>query len=234
MLMTGKIGSSAIVNEDINRFFSAIKDIDWTDNNIYKPAKICEVKPTFEVNSNQSSYSQAFQSKSGLFDQFIIEDNSNHLSDFQAYKSDIDDRMAKNLEKINTQKKDFILNILNTDGVDENSDKHTILEAIRINMVKIITNTKLKEKLGNYVNSLDNSNQFNNVNSNNMNFNNQQLGSGNNYNNAGVNNQFGNQGAMNNPAMFQGQYSNNYNNMNNNMNNNNNYNNNYQYSNQFK
>jgi hypothetical protein len=170
--MTGKIGGSLIVNEDINKFFSAIKDIDWTDNNIYKPAKFCEVKPTFTINSNHS-YSQGFQTKATTFDQYLIEDNSNHLNDFKAYKSDIDDRMGKVIEKISTQKNDF-LQLLGVDGLDETSDKSKILEAIKTNMSRIINNTKLKDKLGNLVALMENQNNQINMNMNINNVNNMQ------------------------------------------------------------
>ena len=164
MIMMGKIGGSVIVNEDINKFFSSIKDIDWTDNNIYKPAKICEVKPTFTVNLNHSE-DKGFQSKISLFDQFLIEDNSNHLNDFKAYKSDFVDRMMKFNEKIVTQKSDF-LQFIGIDGVDEKTDKMKILEAININISNIINNSKLKDKIGNLVMAMEqsntNSNQPNN------------------------------------------------------------------------
>jgi hypothetical protein len=156
MIMMGKIGGSVIVNEDINKFFSSIKDIDWTDNNIYKPAKICEVKPTFTVNSNHSE-DKGFQSKISLFDQFLIEDNSNHLNDFKAYKSDFEDRMMKINEKIVTQKSDF-LQFIGIDGVDEKSDKMKILEAINNNMSNIINNSKLKDKISNLVMAMEQSN----------------------------------------------------------------------------
>ena len=156
MIMMGKIGGSVIVNEDINKFFSSIKDIDWTDNNIYKPAKICEVKPTFTVNLNHSE-DKGFQSKISLFDQFLIEDNSNHLNDFKAYKSDFVDRMMKFNEKIVTQKSDF-LQFIGIDGVDEKTDKMKILEAININISNIINNSKLKDKIGNLVMAMEQSN----------------------------------------------------------------------------
>jgi len=176
MLMMGKIGGSVIVNEDINKFFAAIKDIDWTDNNLYKPAKICEVKPTFTVNSTHSC-NQGFQSKLSMFDQFLIEDNSNHLNDFRAYKNDFDDRIIKINEKINTQKNDF-LQILAVDGIDEKTDKSKTLEALKNNLSRIILNTKLKDKIGNLVSNQDQNNtnvNFPNVNQNmnNMGFGNQ-------------------------------------------------------------
>lgn len=171
MTMMGKIGGSVIVNEDINKFFSSIKDIDWTDNNIYKPAKICDIKPTFAINSNHSA-DKGFQSKVSLFDQFLIEDNSNHLNDFKTYRSDFEDRMMKINEKISTQKYDF-LQFLAVDKIDEKSDKSKILEAIKTNMSKIVSNSKLKDKIGSLVLALEQSNSNLNQPSNYQNMNNQ-------------------------------------------------------------
>lgn len=162
MFMMGKIGGSVIVNEDINKFFSSIKDIDWTDNNIYKPAKICEVKPTFTVNSNHSQ-DKGFQSKISLFDQFLIEDNSNHLNDFKTYKNDFENRMIIINEKITTQKNDF-LQFIGADGVDEKSDKSKILEAIKTNLSKIVSNSKLKDKIGGLVLAMEQGNVNPNMN----------------------------------------------------------------------
>ena len=162
MFMMGKIGGSVIVNEDINKFFSSIKDIDWTDNNIYKPAKICEVKPTFTVNSNHSQ-DKGFQSKISLFDQFLIEDNSNHLNDFKTYKNDFENRMIIINEKITTQKNDF-LQFIGADGVDEKSDKSKILEAIKTNLSKIVSNSKLKDKIGGLVLAMEQGNVNPNLN----------------------------------------------------------------------
>lgn len=193
LFMMGKIGGSVIVNEDINKFFSSIKDIDWTDNNIYKPAKICEVKPTFAINSNHSQ-DKGFQSKISLFDQFLIEDNSNHLNDFQAYKSDFEDRMVKINEKITTQKNDF-LQFIGVDGIDEKSDKTKILEAIKTNLSKIVSNSKLKDKIGNFFIAIEHSNQ--NVN---------QPNAFQNMNNPGFNMQQQQPNYMNNPNYMQQNY----------------------------
>ncbi len=222
MLMVGKIGGSVIVNEDINKFFSAIKDIDWTDNNIYKPAKICEVKPTFSINSNHS-YSQGYQSKISMFDQLLIEDNSNHLNDFRAYESDFDDRMIKINEKINTQKKDFI-QLVSLEGIDEKADKSKILEAIKNNLSRIVNNTKLKDKVGNLMNAMEQANTIPNnpniyQNINNLGYPNQQQNFINNPNFIQPNNFNQNPNMMNNQQRMsfnqpQGNF-NNFNNMNN-------------------
>lgn len=196
MFMSGKIGGSVIVNEDINKFFSSIKDIDWTDNNIYKPAKICEVKPTFAVNSSHSQ-DKGFQSKISLFDQFLIEDNSNHLNDFKTYRSDFEDRMIKINEKIATQKNDF-LQFLATDGIDEKSDKTKVLEAIKTNLSRLVVNSKLKDKIGNLVSAMDQSNVNANININQPNPNQ-------NTNNLGFVNQQQQPNYMNNPNYMQQQ-----------------------------
>lgn len=221
IFMTAKIGGSAIVNEDINKFFAEIKDIDWTDNNIYKPAKICEVKPTFTINNNHS-YAGGYQSKISLFDQFLIEDNSNHLNDFRAYKNDYDDRMTKVNEKINTQKNDFI-QLLSSEGIDDLSDKQKILDGIRKNISKIISNTKLKDKLGHLANSIE-QNNMNMNNANNMNnipFQNQPINYMNNQNFMNQNQFMPNPGMINNPNQQQWMNYNNQGNFNNNFNMNN-------------
>jgi hypothetical protein len=193
LMLTGRIGGSVIVNEDINKFFDQIKDLDWTDNNIYKPAKIVDVKPTFSVNLNSHNQGH-FQSKLGFFDQFLIEDNSNHLNDFKTYKNDVENKLIRSTDRIITQKDEFLQSI-KLEGIDDSAKKSQILEAIKQNLSFIVNNnSKLKEKIGSLVNSIEtqntqnnqgnyNNNSYNNMSSNNFNnnFNNNQMGRGNQY-----------------------------------------------------
>ncbi len=221
MLLTGRIGGKVIVNEDINKFFDQIKDLDWTDNNIYKPAKICEVKPTFSVNARNPNQGH-FQSKLGFFNQYLIEDNSNHLNDFRTYKSDVENKYIRINDKISSQKNTFLNNI-NLNGINDSSSKSDILEGIKNNLSQIVNNSKLKEKIGNLVIALENQSQNVNLNQGN-NFNN----NNNMNNNFNVNNNFGyNQQQNNFMGMNQGfnnfpNFNNNNMNMNTNMNMNNN------------
>ena len=179
MMLTGRIGGKVIVNEDINKFFEGIKDIDWTDNIIYKPAKICEVKPTFSTN-NDKSHQIPFQSKLPFFDQYLIEENSNHLNDFKTYRNDVEDKITRVNDRITSQKSEF-LQMLNMDSLDESSKKQEILEGIKMNLARIINNSKLKDRLGHLVNSMENQQRAssggfnpNTTNQMNMNYNNQQ------------------------------------------------------------
>jgi len=210
MMLTGRIGGKVIVNEDINKFFDQIKDLDWTDNNIYKPAKITQVKPTFSTNQTNQGH---FQSKLGFFDQYLIEDNSNHLNDFKTYKNDVESKYIRVNDRITTQKNDF-LQLINVDGINDASKKSEILEGIKNNLSQIVNNSKLKEKIGNLVNAMENQNQ-NSMNSYGNNNNQQQNNYMNNNQNQGYNfNQMGmNQGFNNNMNM-------NMNNTNRNQNNN--------------
>lgn len=211
MMLTGRIGGKVIVNADINVFFDQIKDLDWTDNNIYKPAKICEVKPTFSVNPRNISNQGNFQSKLGLFNQYLIEDNSTHLNDFKTYKNDLESKYTKINDKISSQKTTF-LNTININGVNELSSKADILEGIKSNLLQIVNNSKLKEKIGNLVNAMENQNQNQNQGNNNN------QGSFNNNNN--MNNNFGVGGFNQQNNNYMGnQGFNNFGGFNNNMNN---------------
>ena len=201
MMLTGKIGEKVIVNEDITKFFDQIKDISWTDNNIYKPAKICEVTPTFSDNRG-NPHQGHFQSKLGFFDQYLIEDNSNHLNDFKTYKNEVEAKLTRVNDRINTQKNDFLQMI---DGVDDSTKKPQILEGIKNNLSNIVNNSKLKDRIGHLVNAMENQGKSS---GNTNTYNNQNPNQGNIPNNTNTN--YGNQqGYMNQP-----QYSNQQNNMN--------------------
>lgn len=229
MMLTGRIGGKMIVNDDINNFFEQIKDLDWTDNNIYKPAKIVEVKPTFSVEQHNSNQGH-FQSKLGFFDQFLVEDNSNHLNDFKTYKNDVESKRIRVSDRINSQKDEFLQSI-NLDGVDDSSKKSEILDSIKNNLSQVVNNNnKLKEKIGSLVNMMDSQNNQNNQNQsnqgnqfnqgNNSNFNNNFGMNNNNFgmnnNNFGMNNNnFGmNNNNFNNQMGRGSQYGFNNNNMN--------------------
>jgi len=221
MMMTGRIGGKVIVNEDINKFFDQIKDLDWTDNNIYKPAKICSVKPTFSVGEKNSQQGH-FQSKLGFFEQYLIEDNSNHLNDFKTYKNDVESKHSRVNDRILSQKNEF-MQMINLDGVDDSAKQSQILEGIKNNLAQIVNNSSLKNKIGSLVNAMENQNQNQNPNQNaNANVNPNVPNQGNNNN---MNNNFGNnqQNQFNNNNNFNNQmggFNNNNNGFNNNFGNN--------------
>ena len=217
MMMTGRIGGKVIVNEDINKFFDQIKDLDWTDNNIYKPAKICSVKPTFSVGEKNSQQGH-FQSKLGFFEQYLIEDNSNHLNDFKTYKNDVESKHSRVNDRILSQKNEF-MQMINLDGVDDSAKQSQILEGIKNNLAQIVNNSSLKNKIGSLVNAMENQNPNQNANAN-INPNVANQGNNNNMNNNFGNNQ---QNQFNNNNNFNNQmggFNNNNNGFNNNFGNN--------------
>jgi protease II len=159
MVISGRIGTRDIAREDIGSFISSMKDFEWTANNLYKPAKICEVKPTFIQNTEIKNQ---YQAKQINFDLFLIEENQ-HLTDFHQYKADIEDRKKQMHEKIEIKKKDFIANFFPNESVDVN-DKKSIINLIKANKSKLIQNSNLNSKLSTYVNSLNAPQNFNKFN----------------------------------------------------------------------
>jgi hypothetical protein len=150
LIISGKFGNKEIVREDLNTFMSSIKDFEWTDNNIYKSAKSVEIRPTFVVNQSDNN-TNSFQSNLASIDQFYLEEN-NHLRDFQQYKTDCDSRKVQLQDKILQKKKDFLAAFFAYDEkVNEASEKKDLIDAIKMNKVKIIENSHLKEKLEKYI-----------------------------------------------------------------------------------
>ena len=149
LIIAGRFGNKDIAREDLNTFMSSIKDFEWTDNNIYKPAKMVEIKPTFVV--SQTDNSSSFQSNLANIDQLYLEEN-NHIKDFQQYKTDCDSRRVQLQDKILQKKKDFIDTYFQyNEKINESSDKKDLVDAIKLNKIKIIENSALKEKLEKYI-----------------------------------------------------------------------------------
>ena len=109
LFIAGKIGTKDIAREDLNTFLSSIKDFEWTDNNIYKPAKVIEVNPMFAMQSSYDNKASNYQSKNINFDVFYVEENP-HLQNFQEYRLDIENRRTQMQDKIIQKKKEFIDN----------------------------------------------------------------------------------------------------------------------------
>ena len=150
LIIAGKIGNKEIAREDLNTFMSSIKDFEWTDNNIYKSAKFLEIKPTFVITQSDNN-SNSFQSNLASIDQFYLEEN-NTLRDFQQYKSDCESRKVQLQDRILQKKKDFIAAYFAYDEkLNEASEKRDLVDAIKLNKVKIIENSILKEKLEKYI-----------------------------------------------------------------------------------
>jgi hypothetical protein len=148
LFITGKIGNKEIAKEDLSTFLAGIKDFEWTDNNIYKSAKVVEVKPTFL--HTESTSSPHYQNKNINFDVFYLDQNP-HLQNFEQYKSDIENRRTQIQDKIAQKNKEFIENFFSGENLSENPDKKELLEAIRKNKIKIIQNSNLNSKLGRFI-----------------------------------------------------------------------------------
>lgn len=152
--ISGKIGNKEIAREEINSFLSSVKEFEWTDNALYKPAKVVEVKP-INISLKSNIREAGYQPKNINLDQFKIQENQ-RLADFQQYKADLEDRKNAQQEKITQKKQEFLNNFFpNEHVVTENSDKKEFLELIKENKVKLILNTpNLDSKLGKYVSYL--------------------------------------------------------------------------------
>jgi len=161
LLICGKIGNKEIVREDLNTFLSSIKDFEWTDNNIYKPAKVVDVKPLINLSKN-NSYDRMngyYQSKNVNFDVFYVEENS-RLNDFQQYKLDIESRRTQMQDKILQKKKEFLNNFLPGENINESSEKKEIMETILNNRTKIIMNSDLNLKLAKFIGHLNSQKKY--------------------------------------------------------------------------
>lgn len=149
LIIAGRFGNKDIAREDLNTFMSSIKDFDWTDNNIYKPAKMIEIKPSFAITQTDNNIS--FQSNLSSIDQLLLEEN-NHIKDFKQYKADCDSRRVQLQDKILQKKKDFIDTYFQyNEKINESSEKKDLIDAVKLNKVKIIENSFLKEKLEKYI-----------------------------------------------------------------------------------
>src|SRR4051812_43845680 len=87
MNISGKIGNKEIANENVGHFIQSVKEFEWTGNQIYKPAKVCDIRPTFVKSSSESR--DHYQPKQINFDLFLVDENK-HLANFEQYKSDIE------------------------------------------------------------------------------------------------------------------------------------------------
>jgi hypothetical protein len=160
MVISGRIGNKEIAAEHLDNFMTHVKENDWTSNNIYKTAKVCDIRPTFI--KPQSEGKELYQPKSIDFSVFAIEENK-YLANFQQYKSDIEDRKKQLLDKIEIKRKDFIVNYFPND-LKDTDDKKAIINQLKFSKAKVIQNSNLSTKLGNYLNYLNNSQQnFNNT-----------------------------------------------------------------------
>ena len=154
MYISGRIGNKEIAKDDIQHFVQSIKDFEWTANNIYKPAKVVDVKPTFYKGNNFNEDNYIPQSLN-LNEQFQIEESS-HLYDFQQYKTQCEDRKFQQLSHIAQQRNDFIKNFFPNGNLSEDSEKKEIIDQIKLNLTKIVLNSNLNSKLGNYIGYLNN------------------------------------------------------------------------------
>lgn len=157
MMICGKIGNKEIAKDDISHFVSSVKDFEWTANNIYKPAKVVEVKPTF---SNPKQSENPYQPHQAKIDSFLVEE-TNHLADFQQYKSQCEDRKYQQIGNIAQQRNDFIKNYFPLDNLSEDSEKTEIIAHIKMNKSKIVMNSNLNSKLGNYIGYLNSQQNLN-------------------------------------------------------------------------
>jgi hypothetical protein len=146
-IIQGGIGNKQIVKEDLNTFLASIKDFEWTDNNLYKPAKVVEVKPTFATTSKYSY--QPYESKNINFDIFYIED-SGVSTNFKQYRQDMENRRTVIQDKVQSKFKDFIDNYFPGEKIGEKDFKKELLELIKNNKLKIINNSSLSNKLNKY------------------------------------------------------------------------------------
>jgi hypothetical protein len=161
MVVTGRIGNKDIASEPLNNFMSSVKEFEWTNNNLYKPAKVCDIRPTF-VKPNTSDHKDHFHPKQINFDLFLIEENK-YLANFQQYRSDIEDRKKQLIDKIDIKRKDFIVNYFPND-LKDTDDKQAVINQLKFSKAKVIQNSNLSTKLANYVSFLNTSQQnFNNT-----------------------------------------------------------------------
>jgi hypothetical protein len=161
MVIGGRIGNKDIATDGINNFVQSMKEFEWTGNTIYKPAKVCDIRPTFVKSQGGSGTSgDHYQPKQINFDLFYIEENK-YLANFQQYKSDIEDRKMQFLDKIETKKKDFAVSYFPND-LKDSDDKKTIIAQLKVSKSKVIQNSNLSSKLGNYLNHLNSQQNFNN------------------------------------------------------------------------
>ncbi len=140
LFIAGSLGKLEIAKEDYDTFRAAIKELEWTDNNLYKFASSSEVKPII-VQSESLSYPKI------NFNEFYIEE-SYHLEDFKKYINEIESKRVNQQDKLFRERQDFCKNFL--DGKDP-MKKNEMLEMIKFEKKKIIANSNLKDKLGRYL-----------------------------------------------------------------------------------
>jgi hypothetical protein len=140
LCVEGFIGQINIVQVPYESFISTIKELEWTDNNLYKYATNCEVKPLFL--SSTSIAKPKFN-----FNEIYVEESS-RLDDFITYLNDMKTRRVNHQDVLEQEKTKFKQEIL--EGANLN-DKSEILAVIKKDKKKIISNSNLKDKLGKYL-----------------------------------------------------------------------------------
>jgi hypothetical protein len=136
----GFIGQINIVRVPYETFITTIKEYEWTDNNLYKYATPCEVKPLFFTSNTTSTQKINFNE--------IYLDESSRYDDFITYSNDMKVRRDNHQEILNAEKNKFRQEIL--EGANLN-DKSEILAIIKKDKKRIISNSNLKDKLGKYL-----------------------------------------------------------------------------------
>ena len=140
LCVEGFIGQINIVQVPYESFISTIKELEWTDNNLYKCATNCEVKPLFL--SSTSMAKPKFN-----FNEIYLEESS-RLDDFITYLNDMKTRRVNHQDILEQEKSKFRQEIL--EGANLN-DKSEILAVIKKDKKKILSNSNLKDKLGKYL-----------------------------------------------------------------------------------
>ena len=161
-MITAKFGKTVIFNEDLNKHFTHIniREIQWTENLIYRNSSLSDVKTTFNSHNNfPSKIQNSIDNRDNIIANSTIE--SNISADYFDKKSAFEGILMKKKDIIESKKCEFISKTLN---IETNSDKGTILKSIKEKFFELVKNDEsLRLKLR-YVNNSINMDNINNTN----------------------------------------------------------------------
>lgn len=140
--VSAKFGQKEIVSGDINNYFSPSANIEWTDNLIYRNAKLCDVTTTFSQSNKKAQFKSNDSSFRNIFP--IVDEKT--FADYFDKKASFESQYLKKKDKLESLKNEFITNTLKIEN--QTGEKEKINKVIKEQFIEIIKKDEsLRKKL---------------------------------------------------------------------------------------
>ena len=139
----------AILDSDSIKYLPSFTDLKWTDNILYQSADVVNVKPIL-LKYNDSNYYDKNKIKNFQFEDICL-DQKCLLEDFKQFSIDYDINCNNIQEKIFNQYKEFTKKNFTDENLLNMTSKTDLIEEIKRNKIKIISNSYLNERLGKFI-----------------------------------------------------------------------------------